>query len=46
MQAGLYARKMNKSIANSGASNALHIVVIGRLNSELYITLHTLHTYM
>ena len=35
MQAGLYARKMNKSIANSGASNALHIVVMGRLNSEL-----------
>ena len=39
MQAGLYARKMNKSIANSGASNALHIVEIGRLNSELYVTL-------
>ena len=30
MQAGLYARKMNKSIANSGASNAFHIVEIGR----------------
>ena len=42
MQAGLYARKMNKSIANSGASNALHIVEIGRLNSGLNITLHSI----
>lgn len=43
MQAGLYARKMNKSIADSGASNALNIVEIGRLNSVLYVHNFTLH---